>query len=111
MKQNQNSNIQNRTARFQRLLAERRAAFPTEPYNESFRAVVDSGSGAELFANMERSQSTISTDAVPVQSPRHAALLGRTWPIPDAEFKRLWLARFGPTSGAALARSYGQDRS
>src|SRR6266481_6240846 len=49
------------------------------------------------FANQE---------SVPVQSPRHAAMLGRTYPIPDAEFKSLWLSKFDPVSAAPAAPKY-----
>jgi hypothetical protein len=96
------SNMQHRAAQLQELLRERHKKFPNETYDARFAAVANSSKGLEIFTNMK----TPGEDAVPVQSPRHSALLGRTWPIPDVEFRRLWLAKFGPTSGDAMQPEY-----
>ena len=69
MKKDRNRELIIRRERFRRLLADRRAAFPDETYDESFRAVAGSRLGSEFFANMERSQSiSDSARAKPVTS-------------------------------------------
>jgi hypothetical protein len=91
-----------RQSKFQQLINDRRQQHPGESNEARWNAVAESEAGAQLLAGMH----VANEDAVPVQSPRHAALLGRTWPIPDAEFSRLWLAKFGPLSGGSKSPSY-----
>ncbi len=84
-----------RRTKLNQLLDRRALQFPNESYDARFNAVVASDAGLELLAQMH----IANEDAVLVQSPRHAALLGRLYPIPDTEFRKLWLAKFGPISG------------
>ena len=79
---NANAEERKRQEKLKKLMDARLQKFPNESFDARFAAVANSEEGGQLFAAM--------------QSPRHAALLGRTWPIPDAEFRRLWLAKFGP---------------
>src|SRR5438874_82796 len=90
-----------RAAKIQRLLEERQQSFPNETNDARFAAVMASDEGQEIFAQMHLP----NEEAVPVQSPRHAALLGRQWPIPDAEFRKLWLAKFGAISAGSGPKS------
>jgi hypothetical protein len=87
--------------KFQLLLNTREREIPNESYDDRFNSVANSHEGRELFASMH-----LSNSAVPVQSPRHAALLGRQWPIPDGEFRALWIEKFGPVSGGAKSPAY-----
>ncbi len=96
--------------KFQILLNERQHRFPSEGSNNSFTAVANSAEGAELLSHMKRAgEGELVNSDVPVQSPRHAALLGRIWPIPDAEFRRLWLAKFGPLSDGQKTPTYPSE--
>lgn len=93
-----------RGARVQQLLSERRQLHPEETCEQNFMAVANSPEGEKLFAGM---QHFANSGDVPIQSPRHAALLGRTFPIPDAEFRTLWISKFGePGSGVGYGSPY-----
>jgi hypothetical protein len=108
MRSSKNSNTaeRERSKKLHQLMDARLQQFPNESYDQRFRAVANSEEGKELFAAMH----VANEDAVPVQSPRHAALLGRTWPIPDAEFKRLWISKFGALSGGPQSPSYPSEQ-
>ncbi|SRR6266404_742084 len=88
-----------RAAKIQRLINEREQQFPNEQYEDRFNAVIASPEGQEIFAQMHLS----NEELVPVQSPRHAALLGRQWPIPDGEFRKLWIEKFGPSGSLSVS--------
>src|SRR6266542_4171062 len=102
---NTNTAERERRMKLQQLMDARLQQFPNESFDARFAAVTASDEGQQLFAQMH----IANEDAVPVQSPRHAALLDRLWPIPDAEFKRLWLAKYGPLSAGSETPGYATE--
>jgi hypothetical protein len=94
--------------KFQSLLNDRQHRFPTESYEHCFTAVTNSDEGKSVLSQMHRAGDSLA-NSVPVQSPRHAALLGRIWPIPAAEFSRLWTEKYGATSAGSPLVDYPDE--